>query len=290
MPVKLLKKSGKFVTKGGKLVRTDNPANCDCCGDPPPECRCFPPPQMTGLRLSVRTDAGRELLCVDVKWNWQPPDDCYVDSLDSSQKASIEIELLNEDGDSVGGFGGQALLGGGSGSLCGLKSVACDLANKKDRVAFARGRTSDQSGACPTSAWSPKIPLDGSSPSYDDLCPPPPLSCNSPLPSSMDVSFDTQCLSDNFTLPLALRDPFRPGEYVADSGAVGGLAGGGVDNCVDGVWRVSFGTNLFSPDVGPCIEGTVQRLKCGDSWSGSFDSGSAVSIKLNCQEAPNPLP
>ena len=34
---KLLKsKEGKLFKKNGKLVRTDNPANCDCCGDPPP--------------------------------------------------------------------------------------------------------------------------------------------------------------------------------------------------------------------------------------------------------------
>ena len=34
--MKLLKKLGKLVKKGGKLVRTDNPANCDCCGALPP--------------------------------------------------------------------------------------------------------------------------------------------------------------------------------------------------------------------------------------------------------------
>lgn len=118
----------------------------------------------------------------------------------------------------------------------------------------------------------------------------PVVSCDSPLPSSMDVSFGTPCLSDKFTLPLVLRDPARPGEYVVDTDASGGLVVGGVDSCEDGAWRVSFGTNLFSPDFGPCIDGTVQRLKCGDSWAGALDGGGTGTITLNCEDAPNPLP
>lgn len=39
MPMSFLTKNGKLVTKGGKFVKTDNPANCECCGPPPPD-RC----------------------------------------------------------------------------------------------------------------------------------------------------------------------------------------------------------------------------------------------------------
>ena len=38
--MKLLKKLGKLVRRNGRLVRTDNPANCDCCG-PPPNPPCY---------------------------------------------------------------------------------------------------------------------------------------------------------------------------------------------------------------------------------------------------------
>lgn len=37
----LLVRNGRFVTKNGRLVTTDNPAGCDCCGPPPPVfCNC----------------------------------------------------------------------------------------------------------------------------------------------------------------------------------------------------------------------------------------------------------
>jgi hypothetical protein len=35
---KLLLKNGKFAAKNGKLVVTDDPAKCDCCGPPPVTC------------------------------------------------------------------------------------------------------------------------------------------------------------------------------------------------------------------------------------------------------------
>lgn len=38
----LLKRKRMFVTKGGKLVTTSDPATCECCGgEPPPEPNCF---------------------------------------------------------------------------------------------------------------------------------------------------------------------------------------------------------------------------------------------------------
>jgi hypothetical protein len=120
-------------------------------------------------------------------------------------------------------------------------------------------------------------------------------SCDDPLPSSIEVSFATQCLSDKFTLPLVLQDPAKPGIYVADPGGAvsGGLVVGGVSGCNRGVWQVDFGTNLFSPDIGPCIGGAAQPLKCGESWSGNIGGTDTGTVKLNCDPAAkmdNPLP
>lgn len=39
----LLKKDGKLVKKGGRLVKVTDPANCDCCGSEPPPCPPLPP-------------------------------------------------------------------------------------------------------------------------------------------------------------------------------------------------------------------------------------------------------
>jgi len=156
------------------IGRGGNPNKEDVEADCLEECKCFPPPSITSLRLEKRDDpnGGGQLLCVIIETDWSPPDGCFDDSADSRSKASLEIEFLNKDGAVVKGAGGAADLGPQLFELCGPLSVACDLANKDRQVSSARARILDSSNNCPPSKWEEKG-LDAGSDDYDGLCPPP---------------------------------------------------------------------------------------------------------------------
>jgi len=89
-----IKKNNKLATRNGRLIRTDRPEDCPCCV----QCDCLPPPTITGLKLKVRPGKPEEFLCVIMTYNWAPPDDCYVDAVDSRTKVTVRAEFLNDSG------------------------------------------------------------------------------------------------------------------------------------------------------------------------------------------------
>lgn len=70
----LLKRNGKLVTRNGKLVVTDNPATCSCCGPPPPpSCYCC----VDGEPVSTAgCDEGFVRSCLDLGGVVSPEQSC----------------------------------------------------------------------------------------------------------------------------------------------------------------------------------------------------------------------
>jgi len=253
---KFLKKDGKLVKQNGKLVKTDDPASCKCCP--------IDDPCLFGL-------------CI-----WRPPDPC------STGKCFPTLLQDPDDPDTCNGFPYDCK----SEAACNQWYAAnpnplcpcwfCEDGVWVDKPAYAKD-CSVQGG------------YTGSRPPEGVDCVPPPLDCSC-IPASVTVKF--------IKLPECAAGLLDP-EYVVPLSDKGGGAYSGAHptglvvanafacSSSDGRWQVNFGTNLFNPDTGPCIFGTVTLLGCGEDWTGDIEQGGRAYMKLNGSRSAakdNPLP
>lgn len=139
----------------------------DIC-PPPEDCRCIVPPRALGFRLEPNPAEGQITVLVSVEW--LPPEDCWQDG-SHARRVMIEAEFLNEAGNVVSGMANSAVIGVSEFGYGQPTDRACEDAN---RAAKVRVRAVDSLGICPPTDWSPEVGLSAGSPTYEDLCPPPP--------------------------------------------------------------------------------------------------------------------
>lgn len=153
-PKPLLKKGGKLAKRDGKLLRTDNPAACPCCGD----CKCPRVPARIGnVRLVPDPDTTKIRVTYDVAWN--PDQDCDV-------KYDFEFEYYTLDGNLLGKSNTPAEVGTSTHYHIDNLDEACD--NIALRTHKVRVRVIDLAGQCQPGEWSEDFVS-----TWPDICPPP---------------------------------------------------------------------------------------------------------------------
>ena len=287
---KLLKNGGKLVKKNGRLVRTDDPAKCECCGPPPPPVKYI---------CATKEDPCAQHPLDYGRWVYRSDGVWAIHRSRCAAQIPADTCTIADKPNRPGAFAGE-IVDVGCKSVTPNTTKSCITEDE-----FNKGGWTKVSG--------PHDTLE----ICEDACNPPPVSCAACRLESASVTMSLPAYGKCGPIDLQLTIPLTQG---------GNNWSGSVVNALPGVIRSTFSVRVICSDpsaasavygvsfdgsfrcaddfaiqILPLTSGVVPQMPCCGSGDQelrvlTFDSGfiqypnATATIKLNCQKADNPLP